>query len=430
MNADEMLKKITDFYLNSKDFNGIIITDLEEDFEIVRTTLRELVESGKIVLNFGDRHPNPHILAFEPEPKDQQLAKLNNLKFQEPIYEEYGPLKMQINSINCCAYPSKQHLRSVVEKERYGNKPYTLLLAQGEPQLSYKAFNLRVLEFYRNDPRYSYETNDIQGSISAKAEEELHRSDATFLQTFGFAYDKEIKNRYVAVFLRYLADLTPEHQQRWKLEEFSGNTFLHPDYARATCGDWPEKESIFNAFCAEMRIINEMTLKIFGEQLFRKTYDRDNKPKKFGFLVRPTREEYENFVHLLDKMLSDNLSKEFFKGKVELTKLEKRGEVFVEQNKGTIVLLEEWLDKIVNFPDPKPKDEMIKILKEIRDERNKPAHHVRDDEWDNQYFVKQREIIKKGYKAIRTLRLIFSNHPLAKTVKVPDWLSKGKIWTF
>jgi len=430
MNADEMLRKITDFYLNSEDFNGIIITDLGDDFEIVRDTLKELLESEKIVLNFGDRHPNPHILALEPEPKDQQLIKLNNLKLEEPIYEEYGPLKMQLNSINCCAYPSKHHLRSVVEKERYGNKPYTLLLALGEPQLSYKAFNLRVLEFYRNDPRYSYETDDIHGSMSAKAEGELDKSDETFLQTFGFAYDKEIKNRYVAVFLRYLSDLTPEHQQRWKLEEFTGNTFLHPDYARATCGDWPEKESIFNAFCEEMRIINEMTLKIFGETLFRKTYDRCNKPKKFGFLVRPTRDKYETFVHLLDKMLSDNLDKGFFKGKVELTKLERKGKVFVEENKGTIVLLQEWLEKNVNFLDPTPKDEMIKILKEIRDQRSKPAHHVQEDEWDSQYFVKQREIIKRAYQAIRTLRSIFSNHPFAKTVNVPDWLYKGEIWTF
>ena len=289
---------------------------------------------------------------------------------------------------------------------------------------------MRILEFYRNDPRYYYETDDIQGNISAKTERGLDKSDETFLQTFGFAYDEGIKNRYVAVYLRYLADLTPEHQQRWKLEEFNGNTFLHPDYIRTTGGNWPEKESIFNAFCAEMRIINEMTLKIFGERLFRKTYDRDNKPKKFGFLVRPTRDEYDDFVHLLDKMLSDNLNKEFFKGKVELTKLEKRGEVFIEQNKGTIVLLQEWLDKIVKFPDPKPKDDMIKTLKEIRDERSKPAHHVQDDKWDNKYFAEQREIIMRAYQAIRTLRLIFSNHPLAKSVNVPDWLCKGEIWTF
>jgi len=419
MDSKKTLQKITKFYLDSRNFNGIPIVDLGGNFEKVKGVLRGLLEKEKIVLNFGDRHPNPHILALEPEPKEEQIKKLDKLIFEKPIYEKYGPLTIRTNSINCCAYPSKIHLKSVVDPDNYKDRPYTLLLALGEPQLSYRTFNLKILEIYRNDPRYHYETDDIHGSISVKSESNLEDRDEVFLQTFGFAYDGDIKNRYVAVFLRYLSDLTPEHQQRWKLEEFSGDTFLYPDYARTTCGHWPEKESIFNAFCEEIRIINEMTLKIFGEQMFSKTYDRYKKPRKFGFLIRPTKEEYENFVQLLDKMMSDNFNKDFFKDKVS-----------VEQNKGTITLLEEWLNKSVKFPDPKPKDEMIKTFREIRRERGKPAHHVRDDEWDNKYFVKQREMIIKAYQAIRTLRLIFANHPLAKTVEIPDWLYKGKIWTY
>ncbi|HEC69189.1 MAG TPA: AAA family ATPase [Candidatus Omnitrophica bacterium] len=419
MNSDKVLEKITSFYLNSNDFNGIPITGLGKDFEKTKEILARLLKREKVVLNFGDRHPNPHILAFEPEPKEEQIKKLNKLRFENPIYEKYGPLKVQINSINCCVYPSKTHLKSVVNQDEYKDRPYTLLLTLGEPQLSYRTFNLRVLEFYRNDPRYHYETDDIHGSISVKSGSNLKNQDEVFLQTFGFAYDRDIKNRYVAVFLRYLSDLTPEHQQRWRLEEFIGDTFLHPDYARATCGHWPEKESIFNAFCEEIRIINGMALKIFGKQLFKKTYDRCKKPKKFGFLVRPTREEYENFILLLDKMMSDNLDEDFFKDKVSL-----------EQNKRTITLLEEWLDRSVKFPNPKPKDEMIKTFRGIRSERSKPAHHIRDDEWDSIYFAKQREMIIKAYQAVRTLRLIFANHPLAKTIEIPDWLYQGKIWTY
>ncbi len=430
MDKDKTLSEITNHYLTSRDFNGILITNLGEDFEEIRAVLKQLLDEEKIVLNFGDRHPNPYILAFEPEPKEEQLKKLETLKFDDPVFEEYGPLKMQTNSLSCCAYPSKEQLKSVVETGKYQSTPFTLLLALGEPQLSYKAFNLRVLEFYRNDPRYSYETDDIHGSISAKTEGGLSESDDTFLETFGFAYDKEIKNRYVAAYLIYLSRLTPEHQQRWNLEIHNRETFLHPDYARTTAGHWPEKESIFNAFCEEMRIINEMTIKITGKSLFRRTYDRYNKPKKFSFLVRPTKEEYENFLHLLDKMMSDNLNKEFFKDKVELTKREEKEGAFVEQNKGTIQLLEEWLNMSVKFPDPKPKDEMINIFKEIRNERGKPAHHVRDDEWDNKYFVNQRDLIRKAYQGIRTMRLIFSNHHLSKQIEVPDWLFKGEIWTF
>ena len=79
------------------------------------------------------------------------------------------------------------------------------MLAQGAAQLEFRAFDLSVLEFYRNDPRYHYTTDDIHGSISVRQEHSgLRDSDQVFLQTFGYCYDEDV-NRAVAVFLRYLA---------------------------------------------------------------------------------------------------------------------------------------------------------------------------------------------------------------------------------
>jgi len=39
---------------------------------------------------------------------------------------------------------------------------------------------------------------------------------------------------------------------------------FHPDYARASAGEWPEKDSIFNAFREEINLINQMTTNIWG----------------------------------------------------------------------------------------------------------------------------------------------------------------------
>jgi hypothetical protein len=425
-----MLKRITDYYLKSRDFNGISLQDLGEDWEETRRTLRGLVVEGLVVLAFGDRHPNPHILAFEPESTSEQVEKLNNLVFTEPQYQDYGSLRIHTDSVSCCAYPSKSRLSSVVDPSEYEGRPYTLALAMGEPQLAYRAFNLRVLEFYRNDPRYSYQTDDIHGNISAREQAGIEPPDDAFLQTFGFAYSKDLKHRFVAVFVRYLADLTPEHQQRWKLDEAKAETFLHPEYARATAGEWPDKESVFNAFCEEIRIINEMTGTIWGNPLFRETYNRENKPVGLGFLIRPTKKEYDNFVQLLDKMMSDNLNKQFFKDKVPLVVQEQKGNITTERPKGTIVLLDEWLSGTVKFADPEPKDKMISAFKEVRNARGPLAHVERPDEWDDSYFVKQRELTVKAYEALRTLRLIFSNHPKAKAVEVPGWLYDGEIRTY
>src|SRR5205823_6838085 len=128
-------------------------------------------------------------------------------------------------------------------------------------------------------------------------------------------------NRAVAAFLRYLSRLTPEHQQIWKAKELTGNYTLHPDYFNYTVvGDWGKKFPIFVAFCAEMHLINAMTRAMGRTPLFRQTFGLcgEQKPPRFTFLVRPTLDEFNDFVLLLDKILSDNLSKDFFRKDVSL----------------------------------------------------------------------------------------------------------------
>ncbi len=391
MQKARILKRITERYLTSGDFNGLPLDDLGEEREV------------------------------------EQIEKLGRLVFELPAYEEWGPIKIRTNPTNCCVYPSKSHLRTVVDVSKYQGQPYTLLLALGEPQLAYKAFNLRVLEFYRNDPRYSYDTDDIHGHISVRSGTITDSADDTFLETFGFAFNKDLSARYVAGFLRYLSRLTPEHQQRWKLDQVDGETFLHPDYAKSSMGDWSAQESVFNAFCEELGIINEMAMKIRGVPLFRKAYSRDTKPVGFGFLIRPTKKEYEAFVHLLDKMMSDNLNKKFFEGQIDLTFQEEKDGVVVERPKGTITLLADWLAKRVKLSDPSHRDKMIEIFKRVRKERSPLAHEVQADEWNDKYFAKQRELMIEAYGAIRTLRLILAIHPSSKSVKVPDWLYRAEI---
>jgi hypothetical protein len=430
MEKDEILARATQHYLISRDFNGLPIDDFGEHRESARHTLRELVRECKIVLNFGDRHPNPHILAFQPEPQDEQIAKLDRLTFEAPVYKQYGPIKVKTNQTTCCIYPTKSYLRSAVDVSLYKGRPFTLMLALGEPQLGYRTFNLRVLEFYKNDPRYSYDTDDIRGRISVRSGNNLEPADDTFLETFGFAYSKDLKSRYVAAYLRYLSGFTPEHQQRWKLEQIDTETLLHPDYARATAGHWDTQESMFNAFCEELRIVNEMTVKIWGIPLFRTVYGRNAKPVGFSFLIRPTRKEYEGFVHLLDKMISDNLNKKFFKGQIDLTTRREKNGVTTEEPKNTITLLAEWLTKKVRLSDPCHQDSMIETFKKIRRERGPIAHQVADDEWDDSYFARQRGLMMEAYGAIRTLRLIFAIHPSSMGIEVPDWLQNSEIRTF
>jgi hypothetical protein len=312
--------------------------------------------------------------------------------------------------------------------------PYTRELALGAGQLDFRSFDLSVLEHYRNDPRYFYETNAIFGKISIHDEYyetgALKPHDQILLQSFGFAYDKEL-SRAVAVFIRYLHRLSPEHQQIWRAKQVAGDYCLHPDY-EGSClqGSWGTKVPIFSAFCRELSIINEMCTLMGYPPIIRKTF-REKTPKEFSFLLRPTSKEFNNFVHLLDKMMSDNLSIDFFKCDITTEQDSTRDDGKVVVSKlGSIALLEKWIKSKFRATDSAPIDEMIATFKKVRKLRQKPAHTVDTDSFDQKHFKEQRLLMIEAYNAVRTLRLIFANHPnvRAKPPHIEKNLVDGMIW--
>jgi hypothetical protein len=414
MTEPEAIRAITERYLTSGDFNGFPVRDLASTDREQRQIATALVKSGKASVNFGDRHPNPHILAFAPEPLGDQLQKLDAGTDLE----------------HACAYPSADHLATVVNREDYESRPFTLSLALGKAQLSYVPFELQVLERYRNDPRYIYWTDDIHGSLSFHDTANLKAREEVLLQSFGFGYDRDITTRVVVVLLHDLGGLSVEQQQLWNLHRLEGDYLPHPGWWASMMGEWPDKVSIFQAFGEELKHINAMTATIGRPPLFHSDYADEKRPKAFGFLIRPTLGEFTSFVHLLDKMMSDNINRAFFKGLVDLEREETRkdGAVIVTQ-KGTIALLEEWLKAKYRPKDPKPLEDMLSTFRKVRQLRQKPAHAVQDDQFDQEYFREQRQLIIDAYATIRTLRQILANHPQLRNYKVPEWLYKGEIWT-
>jgi hypothetical protein len=416
---EEILHKITEFFLDSRDFNGIPIwtlsADMGSDWKDIREELRPLVEKDMIGLIDEETDVNPHIIRRGFEPIEVQLRKLDK--------EEHTHM---------CAYPRTSVLREVVDRPKFDGIPYGLELALGEPQLSYKSFNLSVLEFYRNDPRYRYETDDINGRIYYDSDD-LEVKDKAFLETFGFSYDTSF-NRAVAVFIRYLYNLTPEHQQIWKNKEITGDFKLHPDYYRNTIiGDWGERVPICSAFLKELYIINRMVEAIGRPPLFRDDFGEygDRRPKRFGFLIRPTLEEFNSFVLLFDKMVSDNINKDFFMNEVPYeAELERKdGKIQVVQ-KGTLQILDDWMRKKWETTDWAPWVGSMSAFKRLRKLRQKPAHSVKEDVFDQEYFKRQRQLIIDVYTGVRNIRLMLTNHPLVKAagIEIPDLLFKGMIW--
>ena len=216
MTRKELLAKVVKQYLESGDFNGYRVTP-DLDAKLIAT----LISDRDLELHCADRHPNPSIRAFPADAIGEQIGKIHH--------------------VDGCLYPTPEFLKQHVTSD--GERPFTTMLAQGAAQLEFRAFDLSVLEFYRNDPRYYYSTDDIHGTISVRQEHSgLRDSDQVFLQTFGYCYDEDF-NRAVAVFLRYLHDLTPEHQRIWQARLLDRKHHLHPDYYRTS----PEHQRIWQA---------------------------------------------------------------------------------------------------------------------------------------------------------------------------------------
>jgi len=414
-----VVERVTAYYLNSSDFNGYPSLQMETDFGLepkdVQLLLERLVKRGRICI-VTPHEDNPHIKRFPDLAKQKQLELLASLP----------------PSALVCVYPSRSHLRKVVSPQRYAGRPFSLELAHAEAQLAYRVFDLTVLETYTNDPRYAFYTNDIEGhiSISSHNARRLRRSDQNLLESFGFAYNKR-GHRAVAAFLRYLGRMTPAHQQVWNAKRLRRASYgLHPDYYRTSIlGEWTEGISIFDAVLGELQAINDMAALIENPPLFKDDFRNGRRPQDFGFLLRPTLSEFNKFVHLTDKMLSENINRDFFGAEVSKKEDVERNDGRIEvRQKGTIRMLQEWIEGNFRSKDPRPITKAIEAFKHVRRMRQKPAHTVDQNIYDQQYIRKQRDLMREVYPAVQILRLMLTRHPKTRSYKISSVLTDGRIW--
>jgi hypothetical protein len=412
---------VTEFFVGSPDFNGVPLEVLAQQLGFglaeLRELLADLVRQGRMELAFASHSDNPHIKRIQSLPIEEQLTGLAG-NTDDVI----------------CVYPCAELVQSTVDvEERVRGRPYTKRLLLAEPQLTPVFFELSALERYFEDPRYSLEFHDRSGSISVKSEHyeagTLPKKDQTFLETFGIAYDAS-RSRVVAVFLRYLSDLSPEHRQAWRLQEVAGPCNLNSDYARAAIfGMWPEYYSVYEAFIQEQVEINKVAQVIGRPQIFRRTFE-PGRPEHFQPMLRPTRRNFHLFVETLDKMLSENIDVEFFGEDIELEERVRLGDGMIERQRlGSLTVLERWLSRVYRTADGEDVGkEVVGPLKEIRALRNKPAHALGVNEYDLGFPKEQDRLLGEARRSLTTLRLILSAHPNARgKYTAPEWLDSDKI---
>ena len=415
---------IVDYYLESGDFNGISISEI---ISITKTKFSEIanhIKNGIKLDRFrtisSDHEMNPHIIRQGFKDQSEQIK---SIRFN--------------NRHHTCIYPTISLLKEKVPFDFEINRPFRRKLSLGIGQLEILFFDVDLLEIYRSDPRYYYECNEVGGYNGVEDKffenENMRERDKIFLKAFGFAYDDDF-NRYVAAFACDIAELSPEHQNIWYSKRVEKNLKVHPDfYGSQILNKWPDHISIFNAVLYEQKIINLMVKKMEKPPLFMKEFGDylENKPKEFAFLLRPTTSEYNSFILLMDQLMSENLNKDFFFGDVPLNKVVKHKNGIIEnQQKGTIVLLNEWLRKHLSKTIWDQLEFIISTFRDIRKQRQHPAHIINQNTYCPELINKQRELMKNTYEALRIFRCILSTNPscIGHDFNIPKAIIEQKIW--
>jgi hypothetical protein len=417
--ADARIRsRIAQFFVESNDFNGIAVTRLGAEYVLpdaaLRSVLRRLVEAGQVSLVFSSRDGNAHIKRLPELPRHEQLRRLDTLPPREVV----------------CAYPEWSLVRDLVDPLEYEGRPFSKRLLMGEAQLTPVYFRLEALEPYRRDPRYKYWFNDRGGSIRMAADDPDAASQI-ILQSFGIGYDAA-RTRVVSAYLRYLAKMPPDHQQIWNAQRVDGPCTMNSAYERATIdGDWSEFHSAYEALLQEQVEINKLALLIGKPSFFRTTYI-DRRPREFAPMLRPTRSSYLSFVHLLDKMMGENINRAFFEGDVDLEERIDRGGAIELRSKGTVKLLEEWMDsRYTDANGGRVGKELAEPLRRVRKIRQRPAHAIDDDAYDPDLPRQQDELVGDVVRGMTKLRLVLMSHPDAKgRYAPPAWLDGGQIVFF
>ena len=165
---------VVDYYLRSRDFNGISLRQLESesDAEIEDLTriIVDLVRRDRISV-VSPRQSNPFIKMLDVSVEEQ----IDGLDERDPRF--------------VCLYPTQRAVEERVNPADWDDKPFTQLMVLGAPQLVALPFALEILDSYERDPRYSFDFHDFGGSIHTTDEHynDMDESEQITLR-FGVGY--------------------------------------------------------------------------------------------------------------------------------------------------------------------------------------------------------------------------------------------------
>jgi hypothetical protein len=149
-----------------------------------------------------------------------------------------------------------------------------------------------------------------------------------------------------------------------------------------------------------MAAINQLFQIAYGVELFRSM----ERPREWGWVLRPSTNEWQHLVHTTDKLLSENLNQKALDA-VEARTVNDDGSAA-----GSLNRLGFYLEDTAACPLALVK-QVLKPLKEVRKERQKPAHALVVAATDATITAQQRDLLNNIAGALHLLRQLLQQHP-------------------
>jgi hypothetical protein len=293
-------------------------------------------------------------------------------------------------------------------------------------------FDVHVLERYFNNPKYMVWYSGYRGSISLKDQYFDEANESEYVKNFGLAYGKKnIEKRAIVAFASDLAKISKKAQGYWYSLLLEDSNEYYPNEAfvkNLIYGEWVENISIYDALLMEIHFINLMCKSMEIPQMFKEefkynTSKKEDRPVNYHIVLLPTRDNYYNFINMLEKLIINNLEpKTFMKDSLYIGAIDMKTEEGYK--KGTLTLLSQWFAK--NIKADGIEKQIIEPLKKLRKIRQKPAHKLYENDYNERIWEDQKELMHEVYSAVRNIRLVLANHPLGKKVEIPQILFDGK----
>ncbi|MEZ4702378.1 MAG: hypothetical protein R2834_18745 [Rhodothermales bacterium] len=398
-----LLEQITRFYLRENRFEGIPLVSLADrqqtDLDAVKHTLRTLVRSQLVHIEFGDRHPDPHVRALHDAPIWHQLDRLEQSDIEA-----------------ACVFPAQRHLERVVNVRFFTGQPYTLRLALGAPRLKVETFHPSVLSFYEESAPLGE-----PGIVLRPATPPRRR-----MPVYGLAYDATF-HRAVAACVGELADLPPIEQQLWMAKSIQGSFRIHPDYERAIYGHgFNRRLPIYRALQEEILTINRCCAYLRRPALFPQTLVDGLFLNEIGMLARPSVASASRFLSRLQILTIQNLNTAFFEeDDVETRSIVGPYEREVILPTTTLERFDNWLMRYWEAEESTFKP-YLKALRIARRRIRRIQHAYLSEGWEETMGELQRSVMRTAYTCFRQARKVLERrighdlymHPAARAEQI------------